>query len=250
MIDFASSLGAGAQGPFPTACHEYSIDFAATFGRALTLGFAEDPWRRLERPEGLDEVGYFESEIFSPKAFKPTKPNAAFANLTDRDGYWAAKIISAFSDAHLEAVVDEGRYADPEATRWIARVLAERRDKIARYFFDRVPPLDFFVYDDGELSFHDLGAERGIYPGHSPRYRLRVAASTSDRERGQWTTWQELLEARAVLEDVFGHTGIGQVAISEPFLAVQVQVSRGSNWSSSVIAYIARRSGRVVAVDR
>ena len=251
LIDFASTLGAGAQGPFPTACNEYSIDFAAIFGRTLTLGLAQDAWRRLERPEGLDEVGYFESEIFKPMAFKPLKPNAAFANLTGRDGYWAAKIISAFSDAHLQAIVTEGQYRNPDAAQWIARVLGERRDKIARYFFDRIPPLDFFVNDDGVVRFHDLGAERGIYPGSVARYRARVAASTAQRQRGRWTPWQEYAETAVDLAQASDREEIGSLPISgSAFLALEVQVNRGSNWSSAITVYVARRSGRVVAVDR
>ena len=35
----------------------------------------------------------------------PAPPRRSAANLTDRDGYWAAKIISAFSSEHLEAIV-------------------------------------------------------------------------------------------------------------------------------------------------
>ena len=251
VIDFASTLGAGAQGPFPTACNEYSIDFAAIFGRALTLGVTQDPWRQIERPENLDEVGYFESEIFEPKAFKPLKPNAAFANLTDRDGYWAAKIISAFSDAHLEAIAVEGRYTDPEATRWIARVLGERRDKIARHFFDRIPPLDFFISDDGVLRFHDLGAERRIYPGTSNRYRVRMAASTAERDRAGWTPWQEFVETAVDLDEATNRTEIASLPVQDsPFLTLEMQVNRGSHWSPAVTVYVARANGRVVAVER
>lgn len=251
VIDFASTLGAGAQGPFPTACNEYSLDFAAIFGRALTLGVTRDPWRSIERPEGLDEVGYFESEVFEPKAFKPLKPNAAFANLTDRDGYWAAKIISAFSDAHLEAIALEGEYADPEATHWIARILGERRDKIARYFFDRIPPLDFFVGGDGVLRFHDLGAERGIYPDASNRYRMRMAASTSERDRGRWTPWQEFAATTVRLDETTSREEIASLPAQEaPFLALEMQVNRGSQWSPTVTVLVSRADGRVVAVER
>jgi hypothetical protein len=251
VIDFASTLGAGAQGPFPTACNEYSIDFAAIFGRALTLGVTQDPWRRLERPEGLDEVGYFESQIFEPKVFKPLKPNAAFANLTDRDGYWAAKIISAFSDAHLEAIAADGKSANPEATRWIARVLGERRDKIARYYFDRIPPLDFFVNRDGAVRFRDLGAERRIYPGSSARYRARMAASTAERDRGRWTPWQESVETAVDLDYATDREEIASRPVQDsPFLALEIQVNRGSHWSAATTVYLARASGRVVAVER
>ena len=112
--------------------------------RALSLGLYEDPWRRLRRSDSLPEIGYFESTVFTPQSFKPLEPNTAFANLTDRDGYWAAKIISAFTDEQLLAVAEQGQYENPEATHYIARTLAERRDKIVRCWFDAVPPLDFF----------------------------------------------------------------------------------------------------------
>jgi hypothetical protein len=251
LIDLASTLGAAANGPIQPFCFEYSVDFAAILGRVLSLGLIQDRWRRLERPPDIDEVGYFESEIFEPNRFKASKPTAAFANLTDRDGYWAAKIISAFNDNHIDAMVEQGKYANPDAARWIARVLAERRDKIARYYFERVPPLDFFVYEDGVLRFHDLGTERGIYSVSSSRYRVRVAASTADRRCGRWTTWRELEETVANLEQFFGREELSSVPISEsPFLAVEVQLTRGASWSSTTTVFLARRSGRVVAVDR
>jgi hypothetical protein len=251
LIDLASTLGAAANGPIQPFCFEYSVDFTAIFGRALTLGLIQDRWRRLERPPNIDEVGYFESEIFEPNKFKASKPTAAFANLTDRDGYWAAKIISAFKDEHLDAIVEEGEYANPDAARWIARVLADRRDKIARYYFERVPPLDFFVYDDGVLRFHDLGTERGIYPASSSRYRVRVAASDANRRRKRWTPWRELEETVANLEQSLEREELSSVPISDwPFIAVELQLNRGASWSSTTTVFLARRSGRVVAVDR
>ncbi len=244
LIDFASTLGAGGTGPFPAACYEYSFDFGASFLRVLSLGVYQDPWRRLERPEGLDEIGYYESEVFSPRGFKPLEPNAAFANLTDRDGYWAAKIISAFTDAHLEAMVAGGRYRTPEAARWMRRVLAERRDEIVRYWFSRVPPLDFFTYHDGTVRFHDLGTRSGIFSGSETRYRLRVAYATPTRDLGPTTDWLELERTE---------TALSQIAIPgtpEPFIAIETQLTRGARWSHSVTVFIAAASGRVVALER
>ncbi len=251
VIDFASSLGAGAKGPAAIACSEFSFDFVATLRRALSLGFYQDPWRRIERPERIDEIGYLESEIFEPMAFKPYWPNTAFAHLTDRDGYWAAKIISAFTDAHIEAIVAEGGYSDPRAARWMSRMLGERRDKIVRFWFDRVPPLDFFVNDGGLLRYHDLGAERGIYPGRSSRYRVRAAASTPSRDGVQWTPWTESAETVVELERLSNSQEVAACAVSQyPFLAMELQLNRGSGWSATTTAYVARASGRVVALER
>lgn len=244
LIDFASTLGAGGTGPFPAACYEYSFDIGASFVRALSLGLFEDPWRQLERPEGLDEIGYYESDIFYPRSFKSLEPNAAFANLTDRDGYWAAKIISAFTDAHLEAVVAQGRYRTPEAARWMRRVLAERRDEIVRYWFSRVPALDFFTYHDGALRFHDLATQRGILDAEGTRYRVRLAFAAPNRDLGPSTAWVELEqpEVQLSVSTIPGN--------HQPFIAVDVQVTRGTRWSHTVRVFVVVESGRVVALER
>jgi hypothetical protein len=251
LIDFASTLGAGANSPNPTYGYEYSVDLPAIGGRALALGLHEDAWRRLRRPEGLPEVGYFESAFFDPGEFKPQVPNAAFANLTDRDGYWAAKVISAFRDEHLAAIVAKGEYADPAAAAHVARTLAERRDAIARHWFDRVAPLDFFVAEGAVLSFRDLGAERGLYPGTAPRYRARVAAVGAGRGAAARGAWTESGAPSARLDDDATATMLRTTPEERaPFLAVECQVDRGAGWSRSVTAYVARASGRVVAVER
>lgn len=241
LIDFASTLGAGGRGPFPAACSEYSFDLAATFVRALSLGLYEDPWRRLRRPDSLPEIGYFESDVFTPADFKPLEPNTAFANLTDRDGYWAAKIISAFTNEHLGRIVSEGQYHDPAAAVWMVRVLAERRDAITRYWFARIPPLDFFAFQDGTLGFRDLGVERGIFGRSDTRYRVRVAQTGPTRDHGRWSEWIESTRTEVVLPEA---------PVEEAFLAVETQVHRGSRWSTPVALYVARRSGRVVALER
>jgi hypothetical protein len=184
-------------------------------------------------------------------AYKPLEPNTAFANFTDRDGYWAAKILSAFTDEHLEAIVAEGRYRDPDAARWMTRILAERRDITARYFFDRVAPLDFFVHELGRLTFHDLGVERNIYDWSGTDYRARVAGAAAERTRGPWSEWIELERTELELDSVVQSESVSILEVDvQPFLVIEVQVSRGSRWSASTGVYVARTSGRVVELYR
>lgn len=251
FIDFASTLGAGATGLSPRRCFEFTLDAPAIALRILSLGLYEDPWRRMDRPEGLDEVGYFEAEVFDPRAFDPNQPNATFANVTDRDGYWAAKIVSAFTDDHLRAIVDEAGYTDPAAARYVARTLALRRDRIARAWFDRVAPLDFFSWQDGAVRFHDLGAERDIYPGSAPRYRIRIAPVTAGRQLGPRAGWIEhSTPAFTVDAGETAATVSSTERESYPFVLVEAQVNRGTGWSPSVLVYFARGSGRVVSLER
>jgi len=257
LIDFASTLGSGASGPSARYGYEYSLDPPAIAGRILALGLHEDAWRRVRRPTGLDEIGYFVSDPFDPIEFKPLQPNPAFANLTDRDSYWAAKIVSAFSDAHLEAIVARAEYQNPEAARTMTRLLAARRDKVAQYAFDRVPPLDFFVIDSsGVLAFHDLGAERGIYPSARNRYRVRATAAGADRGTGRWSAWVESETPMTRLNSGEFREALGEPRLGRPdehrppFLALECEVDRGAGWSRPVTVYIARASARIVAVER
>jgi len=242
LIDFASTLGAGASGPTYREGYEYTVDLLPFLGRIAGLGFYEDPWRKLSLTPGLDEIGTLDVELFDPREFKPLEPNPAFVNQTSADAYWAAKIVSAFTDAHLEAICQQAKYENPAAAKHIARVLAGRRDKIARCWFDKIPPLDFFVHENGTLYFHDLGAERSIYPGTTPRYRVRTAEVDENRSAVNWSDWKEspkTLSPVPPAEDA-----------ARAFVAFECQVDRGDGWSGSVVAYIARASGRVVAVDR
>jgi hypothetical protein len=249
LIDFGSTLGTAADGLQPMRGYELDFDPAAIGLRAITLGLKEDDWRGVTRPEGLAEVGVYESRYFDPHGFDAMQPNDAFVNLTDRDGYWAAKIISAFTDAQLEAAVGASGYRDPQAAAYVARTLGERRDKIVRRFFDRIPPLDFFGVEQGALRYRDLGGERGYYPGTTARYRFRLARVGADRGGGPWSPWRVSTSTRVDLEgDVAA--AADPMAGRRPFTAVECQVDRGEGWSSSVKAYVARASGRVVAVDR
>ena len=251
LFDFTATLGTGGTGPIPLANMEYGVDFPAIGGRMLGLGIHEDRWRRLVLPDSLPEVGYFEAEHFDPMEWKSLQPNAAFANLTERDGYWAAKVVSAFRREHLEAAVAEGKYHDPRAADYVVRMLEARRDKVARYWFDRVPPLDFFDSREGTLRFHDLGAERGLYPGTTPRYRVRAAACDAERRAGAWSDWREVAEPAAdwrIWRRTRPATGAG--IAERPFLVVEAQVDRGRGFGRAIRVYVAPASGRVIAVER
>lgn len=246
LIDFASTLGAGANGPSPRYGREHTLDLPAILGRGLALGLYESAWYRSRRPAGLTELGYFVSAEFDPFAFAPLQPNSAFADCTDRDAYWAAKIISAFTDAQLAAICAEARYQDPAATAAIARILADRRDIIARRCFDRVPPLDFFEVVDGELRGHDLGLERGVYPTAGTRYRLRLDIVDAERRELARGDWRELDAPRVALSEALRPAA----GAAPAFVAARWQLDRGEGFGPVVSVIISQRSGAVVALER
>jgi hypothetical protein len=128
-------------------------------------------------------------------------------------------------------------------------MLSERRDVIARFFFDRIPPLDFFAYERGVLRFRDLGLERAVYAADSTRYRFRLATVTASRERAARTDWIPLATPRIDVATA-GKAVTLPSRESHPFWAIELQVHRGRDWSPTVTVYVARTSGRVVALDR
>ena len=252
LIDFASTLGTGAHGPIRKWGWEAALDPKAVLRRTLNLGLREDDYRRVERPEGLDAIGTFEAELFEPGGYEPPLANHAFEHLTDRDGYWAAKILSAFSDDHLRAAVEQGHYRDPRETEYMTRTLAARRDAICRAWFERVAPLDFFVLANGRIVYRDLGVERGIFPvvdpREAPRYRSRVGACDAERRPFVEESWEEGDVTRVSLD----RSSVHDAPVADfPFVHLEVQVRRhDGDWSGSVHAWVGRRSGRVVDVHR
>ncbi len=162
LLDVGSSFGAQANGPKALwQGYERFIDVGWISRRLVTLGFAVEPWRKARQETGIPSVGNFESTVYEPERFTEWN-NPVFREMTDRDGYWGAKIVASFSDGQIAAAVDAARYDDPRARDYLVRNLVQRRDKIARYWFGRVAPLDFFAVENGALRFHDLAVDIGI----------------------------------------------------------------------------------------
>ncbi len=247
LIDFASTLGLGASGPSPLFGREFGFDLPAFLKRGLGLGLHEDPWRRFEPPALAPELGYWSAEEFDPWAFRSQQPNSAFANCGARDAYWAAKIISAFTDAHLEAIVAAAGYRDPAAAAYVAQVLAQRRDIIARSAFSRTAPLDFFRRVDGVIHWRDLGVERGLWPKAGTRYSARLSTVDAERRVIETGEWVELRTPDVALTDLPGFAD-GKAG-APPFVSVECRVDRGDGWSDSVTVFMSRASGRIVKME-
>jgi len=163
ILDPGSSFGADANG-VKRAKDDFEgvFDFGWIARRLVTLGFVVEPWRRAHQETGIPSIGRFESDGFDPGKFVPGMPDPAYREMTDGDAYWGAKIVASFSNAQIAAAVDAANYEDPRARDFLERCLIQRRDKIARYWFRRVAPLDYFTVRDDELRFHDLEVDIGL----------------------------------------------------------------------------------------
>lgn len=178
FLDVGASLGAGGTGAKRNwHGYEYTVDYAWIGKRLFSLGFVEEPWRRAHQETGIASVGLFTSDGYKPDEFRPILQNPGFDAMTDRDGYWGAKIVASFSDGQIRAAVESAEYEDPAASDYISSTLIDRRNKVARHWFNKVAPLDFFYIEGDSLLFHDLAVDLRM---EEPReYDLRI-----EREAG------------------------------------------------------------------
>jgi len=174
LIDFGASLGsASVRTKNAMHGHEYHFDTGEVMKSGLSLGIYRRPGECPARVL-YPSIGYIEGFELEPQNWKPNYPVAAFENLTDRDAYWSAKIVAAFTDEQIAAAVDSGQYSNPEARRFLIDKLIQRRNRIADYWFRRVAPLDRFEVDARGLRFDDLAVLSGRDKAGNVRYRLEV----------------------------------------------------------------------------
>jgi hypothetical protein len=171
LQDFSSILGSGsdwrrAVAPQnPRAGNEYIIELGPIARTALSFGIWERPWYGIKY-EVYPQVGGIEATAFDPDAWRPEFPNAAFQSMLPVDAFWAARIVSKFSDEAIRAIVEQGDFHGPEAASHLARMIIERRDKVvARYLRILNPLADFRLVSGAagpEIAFTNYGEDAGL----------------------------------------------------------------------------------------
>jgi hypothetical protein len=181
LIDFGAMLGSDSDMPKNARFgHEYIIPrMGDAWKRIFAFGLDARPWERADFGS-LKEVGRMEAEVFDPEKWTTNYPNPAFIRRLTDDEFWAAKIVTAFRDEEIRAIVETGQYSNPAVVDYLTRMLIQRRDRIGRTYFAKVLPLDRFAVNAGTLEFKDLGAEHG----YSASRRYEVAWARFNNETG------------------------------------------------------------------
>ncbi len=145
LQDMGSTLGANTGSPHQRIHGQaYMIDQRKIPQAWLSFGSYRFPWWHYEYTVPYLSVGYWRADIFNPGDWVPTYPNPAFEKMTLRDAFWGAKMVMSFRDEDLEAIVESAQMSNPEAEAYLLEVLKKRRDKVGRYWFARINPLDRF----------------------------------------------------------------------------------------------------------
>ncbi len=229
VLDFSSALGAGnVDWKDPKLGNEYLFDPVKVLPRVLTLGFVSPAWARV--PLTHPALGYFESSLFEPDGWKTSYRNLVFARATTRDLFWGAKLVTALDAEDLRAAVRAGAWSDPRAQELLYGILAERRRRIARAYFDpaRINPVDRFEVRLGELAFEDLAVAAEVVDRSVVRFRCRSATD------GAWVVTPE-----------------PRCAAREGEVEIQTSHDLGDRWSPTTGVRLASHDGslRVVGID-
>lgn len=164
LIDFGKALGVmGSQALWRSDGYAHWIDFGEIAASLLTLGVRKRPWDGIAIPD-LPGVGVLETERYDPGGFEERIPWGPFIEADRFDKFWGAKRLMRLTRAHIEAAVQAGQYSDPRSRRFVADALIARQRKTARYWFNRVNPLDNFAAGDGSLCFDDLSRLHRLEP--------------------------------------------------------------------------------------
>jgi len=175
MQDFGSTLGSGTtSAQQPRGGYEYLIE-RGTIGKGIVgLGLYQRPWMAIDWPHD-PSIGNIEAEVFDPAAWKTEYPNPAFQQLDAADAFWAASLVSRFTDPMIRAVVEEARLSDPAAARRLADLIITRRDKTVQWGISATNPVDRFAIEPGPepaLTFDNIAARLGLAGGQI-RYTVR-----------------------------------------------------------------------------
>jgi hypothetical protein len=164
MFDFGSILGSGsvyAQRHRPG--NEYIFEQKPGWLTLLTFGLYVRPWMLIDYPDIAPSVGRFEADAFDPLKWKPEYPNPAFENMRPDDAFWAARIVSRFTDEMIRGVVGKAGYSDPRATEFMTKALITRRDKVVTAWLNQLcPVVDPALSADGALTFINAAVDARV----------------------------------------------------------------------------------------
>jgi hypothetical protein len=219
----------------------------STLAGLATLGVWTPSYEFADYPKDLyPYVGLIQGDTFDPERWKPSYPNRAFSNMRPDDAFWAARIVSQFSDEALAAIVKKAQFREQRAADYLLSVLIQRRDKVVNAWLNGVNPLvNFRLASDGTLTFDNAA----------------LLARTSTPPTGYAVSWSRFDNATDAHEAVGAETTVPAATARVPqgletsqFISVSVKTLHPDRtvWAQPVRAYFRREAGtwRTVGLER
>jgi hypothetical protein len=238
LLDFGSTLGSGSiQAQSRRAGNEFVWESRPTLITMLTLGLYVRPWIKVDYPE-IPAVGRIESLYFRPEQWKPDYPNPAFRNARAEDRFWAARIVAAFSDEAIRAMVGTARFSDARAMEYLTETILVRKSKVLKVWLNGTNPVVRPALSSaGTLSFANAAEEAGVAKA-AERYTIQWSrfdntAGTHEPEGSE----QTVNGTRAQAPD-------GLISGRTEYVAARIRAFHAEHpdWSQPLMVYF-RRTG-------
>jgi hypothetical protein len=231
LIDFGEALGVmGHELRWQTPGHAYRIDLGLGARELFSFGLVKRRWDGLRQPP-IPGIGLFDAEHYDPGSWRSNSPYWPLEDKDRFDAFWGAKLVMRFSREQLAAIIEAAQYSDPRASQYMLDTLVARQRATARYWFDRVAPLDAFAFDANGLAFTDL-----MLAYHLRADPTRYWIETFDRNGRR-------LSERTVIAPADGAVRIDDVALSpaaDGYTIVRVHVVRNTLAMPPVDVHVAR----------
>jgi hypothetical protein len=253
MIDFGKALGVmNSTRLDQRPGFEYDVDFGAMAHWLVTAGTQRRPWEGSSSPP-IRGVGIFDADPFDPGGWTPITQAYLPLYIADRfDKFWGAKILIRFSPQQIRAAVETGRLSDPRAVDYLTSTLVARQHAIARYWFNRVNPLDHFAIapqgSGSELCFDDLALA----------YRLGADPAATQYHVASYDQNASPIGAGAAFRatGAGGHACLGPLTLAsggDGYTIVRVETTR-PDFTGATLVHVARdpktHAPRVIGIWR
>jgi len=164
IVDFGSLLGSATRfANTAQAGREYALAWRPSLLTFLSFGLYVRPWLHQPPVSDLPAVGRFTADGFDPERWVAEYPKVAYENMRADDAFWAARIVAAFDDVRVRAIVSKGQYSDPRVVDELTRVLLARRQRILDVWLTAVNPITHAALSrDGVLTFENVAVTHEI----------------------------------------------------------------------------------------
>jgi hypothetical protein len=223
--------------------YEYFLEGPPSRKRLFTLGFGLSPWQTVDYVE-YPSVGKFEGKVFDPRTWRPQTPTTAYMELRDDDAFWAARRIAAFTDEMIRAVVHVGQFSNPEAEKYLADVLIQRREKIKSIYLTAVNPIVNPRLDASGLTVENAAIAGGVAQGP---VTYRASWMTFDNTTGAIKPLSETMSTTTTIAAPNGLPSSGFVAVD-----IAADSSAHPTWKQPVRAFFRQDGGswKLVGLER
>jgi hypothetical protein len=243
--DFGSTLGSGStSAQQPRGGYEYLLE-PNQIGKGLAgFGFYKRNWMSAKWPSD-PTIGNIEADVFHPATWKTEYPNPAYNQMVAADAFWAASIVSKFTDTMIKGIVEESRLSNSNAAAYLADVIIKRRDATVRWGITATNPVDRFEIKHGPtpaLTF-DNAAVRLHLVQEQPRYVVRWASF--DNTTGTIQSFQAPVDiagtSATIAHDIWGPPDAGGIRYA--VITISTIDRAFPHWTKPVVVTIRNRNG-------